>query len=139
MRALPKMCALKESRKEILNIANEVESSLPQDEQFDGEGNALSLDDVDKKWAKRHQQKLIMLTKKALDFVETSREKETPLMLLEAALKKLTHEDFSVENIPHSAYREARILASEIHTIAKDIEHQLYNSEKKMNELVRKK
>ncbi len=116
-----------------------MESSLPQDEQFDGEGNALSLDDVDKKWAKRHQQKLINLTKKALDFVETSREKETSLMLLEAALKKLTHEDFSVENIPHSAYHEARILVSEIHKIAKDIEHQLYNNEKKKNNLVRKK
>lgn len=87
MRELPKMCALKESRKQILSIANEVDSSLPLDEQFDAQGNALSLDDVDKKWAQRHQQKLIMLTKKALDFVESSKEKETPLMLLDAALK----------------------------------------------------
>lgn len=139
MRELPKMCALKESRKQILSIANEVDSSLPLDEQFDAQGNALSLDDVDKKWAQRHQQKLIMLTKKALDFVESSKEKETPLMLLDAALKKLTHENFSVETIPHAQYHEARRLAADIQKIARDIEHQLYDNEKKLKDLARKK
>ena len=132
------MCALKESRKQILSIANEVESSLSPDEQFDAQGNALSSDDVDKKWAQRHQQKLIMLTKKALDFAESSREKETPLMLLEAALKKLTHEDFSIENIPHAQYHEAGRLARKIQQIARDIEHQLYENEKKLKDLHRK-
>lgn len=139
MRKLPKMCALKESKKELLNIANEVDSSLPQNEQFDNEGNPLSPDDIDKKWAHHHQQKLIMLTKKALDFVESSREKETPLMLLDAALKKLTHEDFSVEKIPHSQYDEARSIASQIQAIAKDIEHELYANKKKLKDLSLKK
>lgn len=139
MRGLPKMCALKESRKQILSIANEVDSLLPHDEQFDAEGNALSPEDVDKKWAHRHQQKLIMLTKKALDFVESSKEKETPLMLLDAALKKLTHEDFSIENIPHAQYHEARRFAREIQQTARGIEHQLYENEKKLKDLTRKK
>lgn len=139
MRELPKMCARKESRKQILSIANEVDSSLPPDEQFDAQGNALSLDDVDKRWAQRHQQKLIMLTKKALDFAESSKEKETPLMLLEAALKKLTHEDFSVENILCAQYPEARKLAAEIQKTARDIEHQIYDSEKKLKDFARKK
>jgi hypothetical protein len=125
MRALPKMCALKESKKEVLKIANEVDSSFPHEEQFDREGKALSLDDIDKKWAQRHQQKLIMLTKKALDFVESSKEKETPLALLEAAWKKLTHESLSVEMIPHPQYQEARTLATEIQKIASGIERQL--------------
>lgn len=139
MRVLPKMCALKESRKQILSIANEVDSLLPQDEQFDAEGNALSPEDVDNKWAHHHQQKLIMLTKKALDFVESSKEKETPLMLLEAALKKLTHENFSVENIPYAQHPEARKLAADIQKAAKDIEHQIYDSDKKLKDFARKK
>ncbi|MGC2047328.1 MAG: hypothetical protein WA635_01765 [Gallionella sp.] len=139
MRALPKICALKESRKHILSIANEVDSSLPQDEQYDGEENPLSPDDIDKKWAHRYQPKLIMLTKKAWDLAESSREKETPLMLLEAALKKLTHEDFAIENISHAQYHEAGRLAREIQQIAKGIEHQLYENEKKLKDLSRKK
>lgn len=138
MRKLPSMCALRESKKEILNIANQVDSSLPPDEQYDAEGNPLSPEEIDKKWAHRHQQKLIMLTKKALDYAEATREKETPLMLLEAALKKLTHEDFSVELIPHSQYHEARKFASDIQKKASEIEHQLYDNEKKLKHLSHK-
>jgi len=139
MRALPKMCALKESRRHILSIANEVDSSLPQEDQFDAQGNPLSSDDIDRKWAQRHQPRLIMLAKKALEFAESTREKETPLMLLEAALKKLTHEDFSIENIPHPQYHEAGRLAREIQQAAREIERQLYENEKKLKDLPRKK
>jgi hypothetical protein len=139
MRDLPKMCALPESRKQIINIANEIQSSVPHDEQFDAQGSPLKLEDIDNKWAQRSQQKIIMLTKKAMDFVEASREKETPLMLLEAALKKLTHEDFSVATIPHRSYPEARRMAVEIQKIAKDIEHELYANEKKLKDLPNKK
>ena len=139
MRQLPKMCALKESRKQILSIADQVDSSLPQEDQYDAQGNPLSSDDIDRKWAQRHQPRLIMLAKKAWAFTENAIEKETPLTLLEAALKKLTHDDFSIENIPHPQYHEAQRLAREIQQIAKGIEHQLYENEKKYKELQRKK
>jgi len=139
MRRLPDLCALRESKKQILCIANEVDSSLPSGDEFDAAGNPLSPDDIDRKWAQRNQQKLIMLTKKALDFDDSSREKETPLTLLEAALKKLQHEDFSVELISHSQYPEARKLASQIQKEASDIEHLLYENEKKLTSLQRKR
>jgi hypothetical protein len=139
MRELPKMCALKESRKEILKVANDVDVSLPKEEQFDGEGNALSWENVDAKWAQRHQQTLIYRTKKALDCVNSSRERETPLALLEAALKKLTHENFTVESISYSDYSTARKLVVEIQKRAHGIERELYDNEKKLKELGRKK
>jgi hypothetical protein len=138
MRDLPAMCALKASRKEVLAIANEIDSTLPKEEQFDAEDKPLSPDEIDRKWAQRHQQKLIMLTKKALDFAEQSKEKETPLMLLVAALKKLTHEDFKVEMIPHSDYQEAMRLATDIEKAARDIGRQLYDNSKKLKSLSKK-
>jgi len=138
MRSLPAICALKESRKEILAVANEVDSTLSAKEQFDGEGNPLSPEDVDRKWAQQNQQKLIMLTKKALDFAEQSREKETPVALLEAALKKLTHESFNVEMIPHSQYQEAMRLATDIEKLAREIGRQLYDNSKKLKTLTKK-
>ena len=138
MRALPKMCAVKESSKQLVTLANEVETSLPQNEQFNAEGMPLSLDEIDSKWASRHQQKVIMLTKKALDFVESSKEKETPLTLLEAALKKLTHDGFAVENIPIAQYPEARRLAAEIEKTARSIGRELYDNEKKFKNLPQK-
>lgn len=139
MRELPAVSALKEGRKQLAAIANEVDAGLPKDDQFDEQGHPLSPEEIDRKWAARHQQKLIMLTKKALDFAEQSKEKETPLALLAAALKKLTHEDFKIEMISHSEYQEARRLAAEIEKTARDIGRQLYDNEKKLHALATKK
>jgi hypothetical protein len=139
MRKIPTICAQKESRRAILDIANGIDSSLPKDDLFDTDGNPISSDEVDKKWAHRNQQKMIMFTKKALDHIELSREHETPVALLEAALKKLTHEEFILENIPHRDYHEAARLAREIQQAAKIIERSLYDNEKKLQELSRKK
>jgi hypothetical protein len=139
MRELPKLCALKESRKELLKIADEVEPSLPKGEQFDANGSALSWEHVDAKWGLHHQQTLIYHTKKALDHVETSREKETPIALLEAALKKLTHENFSLNLIRYSDFSTVRKLISDIDARTSEIEHQLYEYEKKMKKLAHKK
>lgn len=130
MRKLPKMCGLQESRKELLNLANEVESSLPSDEQFDADGNALSPVDIDGKWAERNRRNLIHRTKKALDFLEESREKETPLALLEAAFKKLSNESLSVHSISQSDYPKARKFVSGIQKRASEIEHELYQNGK---------
>ena len=139
MRDLPAMCSVREGRKQLSDIANGIEANLPEPEQFDSDGNPLSPEEVDKKWANQYQQKLIMLTKKAMDFAAQTKEKETPVMLLAAALKKLTHEDFSVEKIPHSQYQEATTLAAEIEKAARDIGRQLYDNSKKLKGLARKK
>ena len=139
MRKLPAVCALKEGRKQLVAIANEVDAILPQEEKFDSSGHPLSPDDIDRKWAQQHQQKLIMLTKRALDYTEQFKEKETPLMLLDAALKKLTHENFSIKLIPHSQYQEAMRLATDIEKEARNIGRELYDNQKKLKSLQRRK
>jgi len=126
MRKLPPMCAAKESRKEVICISNDIDTALPKGEQYDATGTHLSPDDIDKKWGHKHQSKLIMLTKKALDYVESSNERETPLTLLETALRKLTHEGLVVENIPISQNSEARRLAADIQKVSSAIERELY-------------
>lgn len=130
MRKLPKMCALLDSRKEILSITNEVDSSLPKEQQFDADGNALSTADIDAKWADLHRRTLIHRTKKAMELLEESREKETPMALLEAALKKLTHESLSIDLISQSDYPKARKCVSSIQKRAGEIEHDLYDNQK---------
>jgi hypothetical protein len=130
MRKLPKLCAQQDSRKEILNIANEVDASLPKEEQFDADGDALSSADIDAKWVERHRRTLIHRTKKAMECLEESREKETPLALLEAALKKLTHDNLSVDLLSQSDYPKARKCVSSIQKRANEIEHELYDYQK---------
>jgi hypothetical protein len=130
MRKLPKMCALPDSRKEVLNIANEVDTSLSEHDQFDADGDALSPADVDLKWADRNRRTLIHRTKRAMECLEDFREKDTPLTLLEAALKKLTHDSLSVVLISQSDYPKARKFVSSIQKRAAEIEHELYANQK---------
>jgi hypothetical protein len=139
MRALPKLCGTQAGRKDILTIADEVDESIPEKEMFDANGNPLPREDVDGKWAAQFQETLIFHTKRALAAFENSRERETPLALLDAALKKLTHEDLSVENISHADYDAARMLAAEIQKRAKEIERELYDNRKKFEALRHKK
>jgi hypothetical protein len=139
MRKLPSMCEARESRKEVLCISNDIDTALPKNEQYDPSGAHFSPDEIDKKWAHKNQSKLIMLTKKALDYVDSSNERETPLTLLETALRKLTHEGMVVENIPISQNSEARRLAADIQKVSSAIERQLYDIEKKFKGLPSKK
>lgn len=137
MRQLPKLCALKESRKELLKITDEVELKLPEKECFDGQGNRLSIEKVDEKWNGRSKTSIIHHLKKALDHQEHNQDKETPISLLKAALQKLNHE--SMNNIAVSYFSEARELASNIQKRAHDIEAEIYHSKKQHESLPHKK
>jgi len=139
MRKLPRFCADKDSKKEILKISSEAESGLPRQEQFDAQGNALGPDDIDRKWAERTKQTLTHRARKALQYVDTSDEKETPLALLEAAYKKLTHDDLKLSSVNISDLGKARELAVSIQARGHEIEKEIYKYEKQWNKLPRKK
>lgn len=139
MRKLTRFCADKDSKKEILKISSEAESGLPRQEQFDAQGNALGPDDIDRKWAERTKQTLTHRTRKALQIVDTSDEKETPLTLLEAAYKKLTHDDLKLSSVNISDLGKARDLAVNIQTRGHEIEKEIYKYEKQWSKLPRKK
>ena len=59
--------------------------------------------------------------------------------MLEAAFKKLTHEQMDISAINMSDWDEARKLASLIQQKAKELEHAIYDNKKKLKELVKKK
>jgi hypothetical protein len=139
MRQLPKLCALKESRKELLKITDEVGLKLAETECFDGKGNRLSIQKVDEKWSESNQQSIIHHLKKALDHQERNQDKETPISLLKAALQKLNHESMSVASMAMSDFPEARELASNIQKRAHEIEAEIYHSKKQHESLPHKK
>jgi hypothetical protein len=139
MRDLPKYCRTKEGKKEIKKIAKEVDPVLPREECFDSQGNPLSAAEVDVQWAAKHQKAIIYHTKNASKCHEKLKEKETPIELLEAALKKLTHDDMDVSAIAVEDFRKAMKLAAEIKGEANDIESQIYHQEKDYKRLVREK
>jgi hypothetical protein len=139
MRKLTKMVALEDSRKELLLISNEVDTSIPAEDQFDADGNALSGADIDGKWAELNRRTLMHRAKRAMECLEDYQEKETPLALLEAALKNLTKKSFSIESISQTDYSKARKIAVSIQKRANEIEHELYDNRKKPKASSRKR
>jgi hypothetical protein len=139
MRKLPRFCAEREMRKEVLKISRDVDASLSRAEQFDAQNNPLGPDDIDKKWAEQVKQNITHHAKKAFDYLEDSREKETPITLLETAYKKLTHEGLSLSSVSVSDLKKARELAVKIQARAHEVEQEIYRYEKDWKRLPRKK
>lgn len=139
MRQLPKYVGLKESRKEILKISSEVPDQLPQKERFDEKGIPLTIVQNDRKWVDQAQQGILHHLKKAIEYQSSHQEKETPISLLEAALRKLTHDEMKVEKIRLDDFRKAHQLAADIQKTAKEIEKAIYAYQKDRDSLATKR
>lgn len=139
MRDLPKYCRTKEGKREVLRIAEEVDPVLSRDQCLDKHGNPLTVEAIDAKWAAANLQPIIYHIKKARNLHETKKEKETPIELLEAAYKKLMHEDMDLTGIAVADYGKARKLAADIQTRANEIEGEIYRYEKEYKKLGQKK
>ncbi len=135
MRELPKYCRIPEGKKEILKISEQVDPLLPREECFDSEGKPLSFVEVDAKWMAKHKQAIVYHLKKASRTHESQKERETPLGLLDAAYKKLTHDDMDLSTIAMSDYKKARDLAAQIKARAGELEGEIYHYEKRAKEL----
>jgi len=126
MRNLPKYLNTTEGKKEIMRIAEEVETSIPKDQYFDEKGNPLSSFEIDAKWAAQNQQPIIYHARKAARLYEDQKEQETPLQLLNDAYKKLIHEQMDIDTLPESHYKEALKLSEKIKNRADELKHKIY-------------
>ncbi len=139
MRDLNKNCAIPKGQNEILNISEKVEP-LSNEEHYkdDDQKIPLSRKDVDAKWAAKNQQTIIFHLKRAMKDYETQQEKETPIELLDAALKKLRHRDMKLEDITTGDYDRARKLTSDIQKEANNLVKKIYEQKKKLKKLTKK-
>ena len=138
MRDLPKYCSNKESKEHIIEISRNVKTALSPDECIDKNGNLLPLENIEAKWKAANKETIIYRLKGAFKDYESGIEKETPLALLEAAYKKLTHPNMKIASIHSIDYKKARDWAAKIAKKAKEIESEIYN-QKKNSKLANKK
>ncbi|MAT73471.1 MAG: hypothetical protein CMJ58_28650 [Planctomycetaceae bacterium] len=127
MRDLPKYCKTAGGKKEIMKIASEVDPLLPEGELYDDQGEPLDVATVEAKWQSRNKEAIIHRVKKASKVHESNRERETPMQLLDAAYKKLTHDDMDIASIAATDLKDARELASSIKVRADEIESEVFH------------
>ena len=141
MRNLHNYCKSDDGKKHLLSIARNVKPLLPVDEQFaDGEGDVpLSRSEIDEKWKAKYKEPITRHLKAAAKAFDRQKERETPISLLEAALKKLTHNDMDLTSISLNDYKKARELTVDIQAEAKALEKELFNQKKKLGKLITRK
>ena len=138
MRRLPNYCETKEGKKEIMKISEEVKPVLSKKDCFDSDGNALDAIEVDARWAAQNRGPIIHRVKKASIRHEAKKERETPLELMEAAYKKLNHDDMELKAIGLSDLEKARKLAASIKDRADELESEIYHLEKDSKKILKK-
>jgi hypothetical protein len=130
MRDLPKYCADPDGKDAILEIAKRVKPGLPPADCLDAHGNPLKPADLDAKWAATNKGDIAWLVHKARNTLEARKDAETPLDLLEAAFKKLTHENMSPASISVTDLVRAKKVAEAIRDRADALRIEFYQLEK---------
>jgi len=131
IRDLSKWLTNEDSKTELLKL-KEVDIELPKEDKLDSKGNEYSERDIDRIWAKKNATKVIKHVKGAKNSFEYIKEKETPIELLEAALKKLTHENLKPSNADISQYSKAMRIARAIQERANELENEFYSYQKQL-------
>lgn len=138
IRLLPKMLINDDSKKELLKLI-EVDNALSEDLvniSEDDEGYEKKVEDT---WRKNNAKIVVGQVMKAKKLYENRKEKETPLTLLEGALKKLNHEQMDIKSISLGELKTAMSLSKEIQAKAHELESEIYHWEKEAKDLFRKK
>jgi hypothetical protein len=137
MRDLPKVLKNERSKKELYKLSK-IDLTLEKDESMDEKGNEYDERTLDRIWGKKHAKEIIWHVKKAKDVHEIQKELETPIELLNAALKKLNHENMEADYVKYSDLPKARKLAYDIKKRADELESEFFNLQKTMKKDVKK-
>jgi len=137
MRELPKWLKNKESKGELFKLVN-INLGLAKEEAFDSNGKEKEPREQDKIWQVKNKEKFITSIKKAKNYYDFKEEKETPLKLLETALKKLNHENMQPTGVSIFQFKKAMKLAEAIAQRANELKSEFYNLHKKSEKTLQK-
>lgn len=138
MRLLPKMLVNSDSKKELLKLVD-VDNAVPEklvDIKTSEDGYEKKVEDI---WRKSNARVIVGQVMKAKKLYENRKEKETPITLLEGALKKLNHDEMDVKSINLGELKIAMNLTKEIQTRAHELESEIYHAEKDSRDFLKKK
>ena len=127
MRNLPKLLSTHQGKDHLLQIADTIKTQLPKEECHDATGQPLKAADIDAKWVATNRRDITWHIRKAQDGYEARKETETPLGLLDAAYKKLTHEGMDVSAIPSQDCSRAMQLAESVRDEADTLRAAIYH------------
>jgi len=133
IRIMPKILANKDAKKELMKIKS-VSNNLSENEYSEND----KLQTIDKKWGNKNATTIIGSVKKAINIIEHEKEIETPLTLLDGALKKLNHENMVPEALDIFKIEDALKKSKEIQERAHILEKIFWEQKNKVKKILRK-
>ena len=124
MRDVPKYTEHGKAR--LLELAKNTKHDLPPAETVDAEGEQLTREAIEEKWKSKYREEITRRLIQAREASETGNEKNAPFTLLSDALKKLTHDNMVVENIPTNDLNAALAIANDLCTESDKLKSQIY-------------
>lgn len=132
IRKLPKILANKDSKRELLKIKS-VSNNLSENDYSEDD----KLQTIDKKWGNKNATAIIGSVKKAINIIEHEKEIETPLTLLDGALKKLNHDNMEPEALDIFKIEDALKKSKEIQARAHELEKIFWEQKNKVKKMLR--
>jgi hypothetical protein len=126
MRALPKLLANTDSKRELFKLVN-INFDLTKDEITDEDGKEIDEKVKDTIWGNKFAAEVGFPVKKAFDIFEQKKEQDTPLDLMIKSLDKLKHPNMIVKSIESQRRTEALQLARDIQNRASEVESEILN------------
>jgi hypothetical protein len=133
---MPKIFSNPEAKKELFHL-NDIPLKLDKKDMIDKDGKEISERAKDRKWGKLHGTNIIGTVKRGYGFYTNVLEREGPLTLLDAALKKLEHPGMETDNV--SELDKARKLAVKVKEKAHELEKEFFEHQKNVKKLSKKK
>lgn len=129
IRELPKYLSQADSKRELFELQF-VDFTLPEVDCYDEDGNEYDERTKDLKWGEKHATVLTRQVRRARQLYDRKKGEETPLKLLEDALRKLEHKDMEPTLIPAGEVKVALGLAEQIEKVARALKKELYDMSK---------
>jgi len=137
MRKMYSWLGKEDSKKELLKLTN-IPLDLAKEEIVNDKGIEYSERTVDSIWGQKHRTVVNKQLIKAINHFDYKKEQETPINLLETALKKLCHDAMKPDSVKISEIPKAMKLAENIKTRAKEIVNEFYRYKKEHDKLKQK-
>jgi hypothetical protein len=137
MRKMYPWLGKKDSKKELLKLVD-IRLDLPREETVNDKGREYNERTVDSIWGQKHGTVINRQLIKALENFQYKKGQETPINLLEAALKKLKHPDMRADFVKIAEVPTAMKLAESIKVRAKEIINEFYRFKKEHDKLKQK-
>jgi len=119
---MKKYLADPDTKKLLFEIVDEVDVDIPHEEKFNKDGEKIPESEIDKKWGRRYQEKIVGNLMQAKKILEHHSRRYKPVEILNDVLKLLNHKSLHIKDLEEEYFNEATNLSKKILKKAKEIQ-----------------